>query len=418
MHYDYLIIGGGIASVSAAEAIRSVDAQGSIGILSRESGFLYSRVLLPRYVRGSVEREKVFLRTPDHYARFNIDLHAGISAVAVNFDTQQVHVSVGGALTFGKLLIAAGGMPRRWNIPINENDRVVRLHTIDDADRARTLFQEAHERKQDVLLVGGGFISLEFIGCAVAYGLRARCFIRERKFFDEWLDEKGWNLLYTNLAHHGVEVSPETELKELHSESDRVQVVTAGGDTVEGGFLGLGIGIERNYGIFQGTGVEVQRGIVVDQFLQTAHENVWAAGDIAEYFDVIFNEHRIVNNWTSAFLQGRTAGMNMAAASREDQRPFQAVSVYSITSLGFQITFLGRCEAKDNADNIVRTWEDARGYERIFCEGGTVKGAVLINRFSDKTLLARFIESKEDISSFKNMLWDPNYDIKNMAHAR
>ena len=339
--FDYLIVGGGIAGVTAAETIRSRDRSGNILIVSKEREPLYSRVLLPNYVRGKIAREKVYLRTFDDYTKHGIDLALGQEVVGVNFDTRQVVTSEEKKISFGKILISAGGEVMPWDIAGVASDRVLRLQTIADADRCRARMSGA---SSEAIVVGGGFIGLEFIESAVAYGYQAHLFLQEAHYFGDIYDLRGSEIIESNFARNGVAVYPETSLSKI--EEDAAGLIARGGRDimVKGAWVGVDIGVKRNLAVFAGSGLQIGKGIRTDSFLQTGVPGVWAAGDIAEYFDPIFGQYRMLGNWTNAFMQGRIAGVNMSAEDSSGSMEFRTVSGYSITHLGLQITHIGKTE--------------------------------------------------------------------------
>lgn len=398
LFFDYLIVGGGIAGVTAAETIRSHDRDGTIAIFSRETDPLYSRVMLPGYVRGKLAREKVFLRTLDQYAQSRIDILLGRDIIAVNFDTKEALTNEQETIAFGKLLIATGGVVLPWKVGGVENPRVLYLQTIVDADRAREVLSGASGGAQkQAMVVGGGFISLEFIETAFAYGFDTDLILKDKQMFADQLDEQAWDMIAENFRRHRITIHPETEVKNIETKKDQtLSVLTHTGTEITSAWIGVGIGLKRNVSVFQGTGIDIRSGIRVNQYLESSIPRVWAAGDIAEYYDPILEEHMMVGNWTSAFLQGRVAGINMSAQRPDERMEFRSVPAYSLANLGFHLTFLGKTRYKADAhvEPIARAWPDGTGYERLFFENGILKGAVLINRFQDKNILTKFIESK------------------------
>lgn len=411
-YYDYLIIGGGIAGVTAAETIRANDREGSIAIISNEGDPLYSRVLLPSYLRRKLDREKVYLRTMEDYSRRGIDLALGEEVVGVNFDTRQVVTSREKGISFKKMLIATGGTPIPWHIPGSESSRVLRLQTIADADRARTVIgEQASDPNRAAVVVGGGFIGLEFIETAVAYGYPVHFFIREKKCFGDQFDDAGWDILASNFARRGVIVHPETEIQHIEEAGGLVRAAFGRGEAVAGNWIGLGIGVAKNFGVFSGSGIDIRRGIRADKFLQTSIPGVWTAGDVAEFYDVTLDEYRIVGNWTNAFLQGKAAGANMSRADASHQTEFRAVSSYSITNLGLQLTQLGATQPAESRETVTRLWPAGTAYERLFLEKGVLKGALLINRFADKIPLSKLIDRKTDLNGALERLRDVNFNV-------
>lgn len=415
--YDYLIVGGGIAGVTAAEAIRQRDQSGSIAIISKENYTLYSRVLLPHYVRGKIDREKVFLRRDADYLKKNIDLFLGVELLLINTAVREVRLSDQRTVQYGKLLIATGGTPVRWRIVGEDIDRILRLQTIDDADRAREVLT-AWRGAGDAIVVGGGFIALEFLESAVAYGYKAHLIIKEKSFFAGQLDAKGWEVLKNNFERHGIVIYTETEIKKLEENDKRMLTVhTYAGEKISGAWLGLGIGLEHNVGAFQGVGLKIDRGIVVNEFLETSVSGVWAAGDIAEICDANGNSCELAGNWNNAFLQGRDAGSNMAVQQSGAKGAFRAVSTYSINNLGYNITMVGRARTGEGVETIERVYGNSIAYSRFFMRNGVLVGAFLVNRFVDKPNLSKLIEMGVDVSGKKDMLRDPNYGIEKITQS-
>ena len=159
MHYNYLIIGGGVAGVVAAETIRGRAPMASIGILSNEIHPLYSRVLLPSYLKGKIPREKVFLRTLGDFTEKRIDLMLERSVRRVNAESKEVILAGGPIFSYDKLLIASGGRVNDFSAGSTDADVFFRLQTIDDADMLRASISEI----RSPLVVGASFIGLEFL---------------------------------------------------------------------------------------------------------------------------------------------------------------------------------------------------------------------------------------------------------------
>ncbi|MEK7576847.1 MAG: FAD-dependent oxidoreductase [Patescibacteria group bacterium] len=417
LFFDYLIVGGGVAGVTAAETIRSIDGHGTILIISREDHPLYSRVLLPNYVRQKITREKLFLRTWEQYQKLRIDVATRAEVIGVNFDTREVVTNREEKIAFGKLLISTGGTPRGWRVNGSELPNVFRLQTIEDADKIReSISALAASADPRALIIGGGFIGLEFMETAVHFGFETHLFLKDKQMFGEDLDEQGWHILSDNFKRNHVIIHESTEIKYL-SESPEQPLVghTSTSEEISGAWLGIGIGLERNVTPFAVAGLDIRRGVRTNQFLETSLSRVWAAGDVAEYFDVLLDEYRIVSNWTNAFLQGRVAGANMAA-QHDKKTELRAVSSYSINSFGHQLTFVGKTSPTDGVESIVRTWPDnPSAYERLFLKAGRLQGAVLMNRFQDKAVISSLISSKKEFVSAKDSLQDPYVDISSLV---
>src|SRR3989344_4721704 len=196
--YDFLIIGGGIAGTTAAETIRKEDPYSSIAILEREPNPLYSRVLIPRYLKGTMNREKVFLRHFEDYQKQKIDFFSNTEVTGLNLDRREVYGDVvsdtGSApkiFSYKKLLIASGGRPRPAldNLALGPNVLALRMQTLQDAD---TIYKTLTTRQSETaLVVGDGFIALEFLESFLVHGFKVNLAINGDKFNVNTLGENG-----------------------------------------------------------------------------------------------------------------------------------------------------------------------------------------------------------------------------------
>lgn len=405
--YDYLIIGGGISGITAAETIREHDFSGTIAVLSEEPHILYSRVLLPSYLKGRMPREKLFLRHHNDFVKKRIDLLLGVKAMYVDVKFRRVSLPSHEFMGFKKLLIASGGRTKTWSISENK-PYIYRLQTLDDADK---LFSEMSLIKQPIV-IGSSFISLEFLEIFALNNIKPMLLCRDDYFFKNFLDPRGGELLKENFEKYGIKTQfndAVLELNEVKAEGDEtiLRIITKAYRRLEGDALALGIGLERNIDFLRGAGILLgEKGIRTNEYLETNVEGIFAAGDVAEFYDVIYGKHRLIGSWTNAFLQGKTAGLNMIGK----REVFRNVSSYSITNLGFQITILGECSA--DSDEEVRIDLRKHQYERFCIKNGVLVGAMLINRFQDKPHLAKLIESKTNIENYREALRDFAFEIQ------
>lgn len=411
---DYLIIGGGIAGVTAAEEIRARDSHGRIIIVAKEEEPLYSRVLLPHYVRGSIAREKIFLRNFDDYARARIDLFSAESVASVHIERKEVVTSLGRTIGYRKLLIASGSEPAHWDTGNAYPDKILSFGTLKDADHARDLMRaQGKDHAEEALIIGGDVVGLECIASARAYDFRTRVLLEKDRYFAGQLEDQGWELIQKYFARAGVEIYPEIEVRTLAPQGDvALAYTTSAGWGATCAWIAPDCGLKRDMMPFSNTGLEVKTGVVVNQFLETNSEHVWAAGDIAEFYDPLYGEHRLLSNWTSAVFQGKLAGMNMTQSDTSPKWSPNIVSSFSITVLGMHLTFVGKTNSTAGVECIVRTWPEEDGYECLYMRNGILEGCLLINHFQDKAAIARVIEMKLDLSSVRDDLKDPYVDIR------
>jgi len=400
--YDYLIIGGGIAGTSSAEAIRAGDEQGTIAMVSAEPHLVYSRVLLPSYLKKKIPRERIFLRTRQDFEKKRIDVLQNQEVMRVKSETREVMLADGEEITYRKLLIASGGRPVPWG---NETEQgfVRRLQTLDDADGLSAALPNTHEP----LVIGSSFIALEFLEIFHASGIRPRLIARSPHLFPSMLDEKGGALLADNIAAHGIPMHFDDTLITIRKEENALAVTTARGASFSTDTLAIGIGIERAIGFLEHSGITLgKRGVLTNEFLETNVPGVFAAGDVAEVYHAPADKHRTLGNWANAVAQGTRAGANMAGA----HEPFNAVAAYSITNFGMQITTVGECD--DTLENIARQDMPLKRYGRFFIRGNALAGVALINGSADRAHLMALIKQKTPIEQYRTQLADSSFDIR------
>lgn len=399
--YDYLIIGGGITGVSAAETIRETEPAASIALVTSEPHPLYSRVLLPSYLKNRINRGQVFLRTLEDFTKKQIDLRTSEEASFIDTKKKEILFLHGQALGFGKLLIASGGRVLPWGEK-QDQQFIYRLQTIDDADRLRIAMSGIRQP----VVIGTSFIALELLEIFLLNKVTPTLLARDRYFFANILDPQGAGLLAKNFEAHGIIAHFADSIQTMVPEGDHMHLATVKGEKIECDAIGAGVGIERSTGFLAQSGITLgKKGIQVNEYLETNIPGIFAAGDVAEFFDVIVGTHRVIGNWTNAFLQGKRAGLNMAGM----REPFRSVSAYSITNMGMQITALG--DSRNELETVTRIDEKHPTYERLFLKDGVLVGAVLINKFKDKPHLSSLIEHKVSIEPFRASLQDPSFDI-------
>src|SRR3989344_7688873 len=200
---DFLVVGGSAAGTTAAEVIHQLKPQASISIITDEKHEEYSRVLLPHYIRGKVQREQVFLKKPSWYSEKNIELVKGAKAVSLEPDSHRVKVSSGEEYQYGKLLISIGGDVVKLNIVGSNLSNILYLRTIEDAD----LVIETSRKSKKGLVLGGGFVSLDFAtGFRVNGVEKVVILTRDPYFWSGHLDPESGRLMKNLLLKNGVEI--------------------------------------------------------------------------------------------------------------------------------------------------------------------------------------------------------------------
>ena len=410
MKYDYVIIGGGIAGTTAAETIREHDHAASILIIASESHPLYSRVLLPNYIKERIVREQVFLRKNTDYDEKNISVFFGEEAGALNVAKKEILLKNGSRISYAKLLLAMGGAPLPWIVHGRELGVVYRMQTLEDADAILRDIKTA----TSAVVVGGGFIALEFLQAFSFHKVPVALVCRDVGIFGDALDEVGHRLLRRAFDKYHVALACDDEPIALLAADEKKprRMLTRMNRELPFDMIGVGIGVGRNMDFARGAGIETgASGIITNEYLETNEEGVFAAGDVAEYYDIIFEKHLGSGNWTNAFLQGKIAGLNMVG----QKTPYRNISAYSIQCLGLHITQIGMMpQGVEGITAVSRVDEKDSRYERFFLQEERIIGAVIINLFKDRPVIGRLIEGKVRVGAHVSELRMMDFDLNSL----
>jgi 3-phenylpropionate/trans-cinnamate dioxygenase ferredoxin reductase subunit len=366
-NYSYLIVGGGMAADAAVHGIREVDADGTIGLLSAEPDPPYKRPPLSKKLWRGKPLDSVWLGTD----QLGVDLHLGRTGRLLDLQHNRVVDDRGTEYGFDKLLLATGVTPRR--LPVGGH-WITYYRTLKDYQRLR---QEA-ARGQRFAVIGGGFIGSEIAAALAMNGKEVVMILPEAGI--------GSRLFPTDLAvflndyyrEHGVEVLTHSMVTDVVRRGDRFTVETrdtAASTTSEFQVDGIvaGIGARPNIELAQTAGLAINDGIVVDPYLRTSHPDVYAAGDVALYWQSVLGQRRRVEHEDNATTMGRLAGRAMAG----EPAPYEHIPFFysDLFDLGYEA--VGDVDARLE---VVADWEEPYRTGVLTYRGeGRVRGALLWN---------------------------------------
>jgi len=399
----YVILGNGIAGQTAAEELRKLDADASIAMVAAERHPLYNRVALPRYLRGQVRREKVFMRTVEDYAKQNLDIHFETWATEVDVVQKLVRTNRGDELAYDALLVATGGRPRPPPWPgCDQVSRTIGFQTLDDTD---AIIEKA-DASERVLVMGGSFIGYE-LAEGVSYRKKAQLtwIMRGPWFLRYVLDEEGGQLCRQLGEAQGVEFVTSDEVQKFSRLNGRFLAETVNGKRVEFDLLTYGVGLDYYTEPVSGGAVKLDKGVVTDAKLRTSAPDVYAAGDIAVFYDLMVERHNQMGTWDNAEAHGRVAARNMAGADED----FFDVPTYTTTMFGSTLAVMGVTPDVQPGLESVRTFSfEEKFYRKLFFKDDRLVGAIMIGPPKGRKKLIEIMRSRQRIERPKQDLLDPN----------
>ncbi len=395
----YVIIGNGPAGIDAIEAIRRVDTEGKITNICAEPHLPYSRPLLPFYVGGQITEEGVYFRPKSFYTDHDAEAILGDKAVEIVPEEQCVALDSGAVVPYDKLLIASGSTPREPPFEGHQKKGVFHLTTLDET---RGVVEQLPRTKHAVVL-GGGPLGLKTAIALAHRGIDTKVIIASRNVMSQVLDPDSASVVEAKLRASGVDFLLGTGVVAFDGDEYLREAVLGNGDRLPCELAIIGKGLVPNLDFLARTRLVVKNvGIIVNQYMQTSLENVYAAGDVAETYDLISGKSSVIAVWPRASEQGYCAGYNMAGFPKE------YVGTHRMNSLDFEdVSCIVMGEIRDMKPGysiIVQRDLKRHIYQKIILEEGKIRGAVIIGRIANVGAINRFIRRRVNVEQHKRAL--------------
>lgn len=334
-----VILGGGAAGNSAAETLRREGHVGRITMVSADKSVPYDRPNLSKdYLAGNAPEEWIPLRSPEFYTEHNIDLRLGVRAVAIDLAARRLELEDGTCQRYDTLLIATGAEPVRLDLPGSDLPHIHYLRSLADSSALIQRATTAHS----VVVIGASFIGLEVAAALRARNLDVHVVAPDAVPMQKALGPEIGSFVRGLHEEHGVRFHLGTTVSAIDSQ----HVVLKGGVTLTADLVVVGIGVRPALGLAEKAGLQIDRGVVVDQHLRTSDPHVFAAGDLARWPDAHGGGSLRVEHWVVAERQGQTAARNMMGR----REPFDAVPFFWSAHYDVSILYVGHADTWDAID--------------------------------------------------------------------
>ena len=406
---DFLIIGGGLAGVSAAETLRTIGARGSVAILSGEIDPPHDRPPLSKeFLRDERSREQVLLRPIDFYQSKRIGLVLGRPALALKPESREVLLADGETVGYQRLLLATGGRPRSVGVPGESLPGIYQLRTLAEAERLK----EAAGSSTRVVVVGASFIGLEVAASLAERGLDVTVLNLDDQVWPNVVPAEIASAIQADFEARGVVFRHNVRVTAFEGKDSLECIITNAGE-VEASFAVVGVGLQLNVELAAAAGLDVADGIVVNERLQTSIPEIFAAGDVASFPDVYAGldgkpHRRHVEHWDNAVSQGRVAGANMAGKRVR----FQHVPYFWSDLFDHTVNVVGSLDGAEIT--LLRGTLESRQCTYLVLRGGYVRGALMLNRAGDRRALTELIGKRVPIQDHLEKLADPSFRLANL----
>ena len=419
----YVIIGSGAAGISAAETLRENDPTGKVVLVTGDRFGYYSRPGLAYLLAGEIDEAQLFPYSPAMLKKLGIEW---VTAHVERIDplAHKLYLKDERSLDYDRLLLATGATAVIPDLPGIHLEGVVKLDNFEDVHR---ILRRA-QRGKEAVVVGGGITALELVEGLAAQGMRVHYLLRGERYWSAVLDENESHMIQERLKEDGVKVHTGVQVSEVRGRRAVEGVLTQDGHIIKTRMVAFAVGIRPRLELARSAGISANRGVQVDQYLQTSQTDIFAAGDGAELTDPESGKGIMESLWSPARLQGQTAGRNMAGGSEAYQR----IPPLNVTRLaGMVTTIIGQVGQKKkdpdkDVNGIMRgdseVWRQIteamvaqnnsqHNRLRLYVGEKTLRGALIMG---DQTLsrpLQRMIEDQVDISSIRPALLAPDPDL-------
>lgn len=382
--FAHVLVGGGIAAGHALDTLLKEGAQGnSIALVCAEPELPYNRPPLSKgYLLGKESRESVFLKPEAFYRDNGVAVFPRTRATAVDPRAQTVTLDHGDILGYGKLLLATGCTPRMLAVPGSELAGIFTLRTLEDSEKIRA----AITRSRTAVVGGGGFIGMELASACAQQGLRTTVLNRGTAVFDKLGSPEISAFFAEYYTARGVEILYADEAVAFEGERHVAAVETKTGKKLPADLVAVGIGVAPETAFLENSGIAMENGIVVNEYLETSAPNVYAAGDVARFFDPLYGKHRRIEHWDTAIQHGKVAGKNMAGK----REPYGAVSYFFSDIFDLSFDYFGDPEG---TDRFVQRGDFADKAVSIFSlRENVVRAAFMMGRPKERTKTIQLIK--------------------------
>lgn len=393
----YAIIGNSVAAVGAIESIRKVDGEGPIAVISNEPYHVYSRPLISEFLAGETTIDRMAYRPADFYNDNGVEAILGVAAAKIDLKTKKIELADGRGVDFDKLLLAMGGKP--FVPPITGLDKrdVYTFTALEDALK----LDEAVRHLKDFVIIGGGLIGLKCAESLHKRGANVTIVELADRVMATVLDIEAGRIVERGLASSGIKVITEDTVEEIRGEGDSITGVRLkSGEELSCEAVVVAIGVAPNIDLVKDSAVKVNRGIVVDDKMESSVPGVYAAGDVAEGRDALLGISRVLPIWPNAYIQGKTAGFAMAGSPREFPG---GLSMNSIELFGAPVINVGITDPREDGYEILYRLE-GDVYRKLVLKDDKLVGAIVVGEIDRAGLLTGLIRDGLDVSGLKEAL--------------
>lgn len=381
MNKNIVIIGGGIAALSAIKAIREIDKEINIYVFQDEKYYPYYRIKLTKGLFDNIEESKFLLQKKEWYELNKVNLYLDKEVIAIDIVNNEVKINDGSSLKYDKLLIATGASNFIPPIKGINKKNVFTIRKFGDIEDIKANAKD----KQTVLNIGGGVQGLEAAWAFSKEGKDVIVVEALERLMPRQLDKRASDILKNKIEKCNIRILLNAQVEGISGESSVDGVILKDGNKINCDMILYSVGIRSNVKLLENTDVKIKRGVLVNNKMQTNIKNIYAAGDVAEL------EGQIGGLWTVASEEGKIAGYNMV---EKDKEYCIIPPVTMMNAFNISIFSVGNIDEENCEETIIEDKKDEELYKRLFIKDKIIVGAILVGDTKEAMLLKKAVEKK------------------------
>ncbi|PRX25097.1 nitrite reductase (NADH) large subunit [Orenia metallireducens] len=377
-----VIVGSGIAAISAIKAIREYDKECRIELFGEESSYPYNRIKLSKGLMDDINVDKILLEKREWYDENDVEIYLDTRVTAIDPENNEVILDNGERVSYSKLVLANGARNSAPPISGIDKEGVFTLRKVVDS---RAIKEYAEDSNQ-VLIIGGGVLGLEMAWTLSQAGKEVMVAEICPYLMPEQLDEKACQILEEKVKEHNIEILAGTSIEKIVGEDKVEAFITGKGEKRECDMAIYSTGIRPNLDILEGTDIETDFGVVVNNRMQTNYPDIYAVGDVSEL------DNKGFGLWPIAIEQGKIAGYNIIGQEDVYQHIIPTVM---LNAFGLSLFAIGDNDEQDGIDIISEEQEDK--YIKVLIKDRVIIGAIVIGDMSKSVTLRKAIKQSLEL---------------------
>ncbi len=397
----YIVVGNGVAGTTAAGKIRENDGDGKIAIFTDEPAPYYTRIRLPEFLAGAAEEKDLVLYGESWYQGREIELHLEEAIEQINPKKKEVWSARRNRYGYDRLLLATGGHSFIPPIQGVEKEGVFALRSIGDARRIKEYAKTATE----VVLIGGGLLGLEAGNGLRRSGLRVTVVEFFPRLLPRQMDIPGAELLKRQMEGMGFTFHLGAKSREMGGDTKVEGLVLEDGTSIHCDMILISAGVRPNLELAQGLGLEIDKGVFVNDRMETGIASIYAAGDLIQH------RGQFYGIWPAAERQGEVAGINMGGGEAIYEG---TVMSNRLKVVGIDLVSAGEIDVEGQFEASVEKDEGRHVYRKLVFDDGLMIGCILLGDVSGNREILEAIERRRDVTHLKAKMLEEGFDFKRL----